>query len=213
MGFEPSTGPSTNANEFKADSFATRMEEIQSILQNHMLMAQADYEKHANCHRGTAPQYKESDLVWLDMRNLFTKRPCRKLENRRAGPYPVKRIVSTHAIELELPDNIRIHPVFYVNLLEPATTNPPHASHIQPPPSPIEIDGKEKWEVNAIVDSRYFGRTKKLQYRVQWLGYAELTWEDAVNITNAPDLLNNFHTRYPRKPGSGAYNLARAWRG
>ena len=45
------------------------------------------------------------------------------------------------------------------------------------------------------------------------MGYAELTWEDAANITNAPDLLNDFHTRYPRKPGPGAHGLAGAWRG
>ena len=67
--------------------------------------------------------------------------------------------------------------------------------------------------MTAIVDSRYFGRAKKLQYRVQWTGYAELSWEDAANITNAGDLLNNFHTRYPRKPGPGAHGLAGARRG
>ena len=167
MGFEPIIRPPTNANKLNADAFATRMEGIQDVLQNYMLLAQADYEKHANRHRGTAPQYREGDLVWLDTQNLFTKRPCRKLENRCAGPYPVKRIVSTHAIELTLPEDIRVHPVFHVNLLEPAATDPPHAGHIQPPPPPIEVDGEAEWEVTAIVDSRYFGRARKLQYRVQ----------------------------------------------
>ena len=75
MGFEP-TRPPTNANELNANAFATHMEKIQSMLRNHMLMAQADHEKHANRHRGTAPQYREGDLVWLDTRNLFTKRSC-----------------------------------------------------------------------------------------------------------------------------------------
>ena len=178
-----------------------------------MLLAQADHEKHANRHRGTAPQYRESDLVWLDTRNLFTKRPCRKLENCRAGPYPVKRVISIHAVELVLPEDIRVHPVFHVNLLEPAATDPPHAGHIQPPPPSIEVDGEAEWEVNAIVDSRYTGRSKKLQYRVQWIGYAELTWEDATNITNATDLLSDFHTRYPRKPGPGAHGEARGLAG
>ena len=166
MGFKP-TRPPTNANELNANAFATWMEEIQSMLQNHMLIAQADHKKHANCHRGTAPQYKESDLMWLDTRNLFTKRPCQKLENRRAGPYPVKKIVSMHAIELKLPDDIRVHPVFHVNFLKPAAINAPHAGHIQPPPSPIEVDNEIKWKANAIVDLRYFGQTKKLQYWVQ----------------------------------------------
>ena len=64
--------------------------------------------------------------------------------------------------------------------------------------------------MNAIVDSCYTGRSKKLQYQVQWAGYAELTWEDATNITNATDLLNDFHTRYPRKPGLGAHGKAQS---
>ena len=168
-----------------------------------MLLAQADHEKYANQHRGTAPQYRIGDLVWLDTQNLFTKRLCRKLENRRAGPYPVKRVVSNHAIELVLPDDIRVHLVFHVNLLEPAANaaDPPHAGHIQLSPPPIKVDEEAKWEVVAIVDSCYYGRAKKLQYRVQWVGYNELNWEDASNITNAPDVLNDFHTRYPMKPG------------
>ena len=141
MSVEP-TRPPINANELNADTFATRMEDIQGMLQSHMLLAQADHEKHANCHRGTARQYREGDLVWLDTWNLFTKWPCRKLENCFTGPYPVKKIINTHAVELVLPEDIQIHFVFHVNLLEPAATNPPHAGHIQPPPPPIEVDGE-----------------------------------------------------------------------
>ena len=79
MGFEP-TRPPTNANKLNADAFAIQIEKIQNMLQNHMLLAQANHEKYANRHRGMAPRYKEGDIVWLDTRNLFTKRPCRKLE-------------------------------------------------------------------------------------------------------------------------------------
>ena len=204
MGFEP-TSPPTNANKLNADAFATRIKDIQNILRGYMLLAQSNHEKHANGHRSTAPQYKEGDFVWLDTQNPFTKQPCQKLENCCAGPYPVRKDISTHAVELVLPEDICVHPVFYVNLLEPAATDPPHAGYIQPPPPPIEIDGEVEWEVNAIVDSRYTGQVKKLQYRVQWTGYAELTWEDVINITNATDLRYNFHTRYPRKPGPRAH--------
>ena len=139
--------------------------------------------------------------MWLDTQNLFTKKLYWKLENCRADLYPVKKVISTHAIELDLPKDLRIHLVFYVNLLEPTATDKPHTGHIQPSPSPIKVDGEVEWEVAAVVDSYYFGCTKKLQYRVQWVGYDELNWEDATNVTNALDVLNNFHTRYPMKPG------------
>src|SRR5690606_27341880 len=54
-------------------------------------------------------------------------------------------------------------------------------------------------EVEAIVDSRIF--RKKLQYRVQWKGYNELTWEPHNHVDNCPELVQDFHVKYPSKPG------------
>ena len=132
---------------------------------------------------------------------MFTKRPRRKLENCYAGKYHVKKIVSNHAVKLDLPSDLHIHLIFQVNLLKPAATDDPHSGYVQPPGPPIKVDRETEYEITAIVDSQLFGKTKKLQYRVQWTGYAELSWEDALNITNAADLLHDFHSRYPNKPG------------
>ena len=143
------------------------MEEIQKILRDNMLIAQADHKRHANWYRGLATQYKIRDLVWLDTRNLFTKRLSRKLENHHTGKYRVKKIFSNHIVKLDLPSDLYVHPIFHVNLFEPATTNDPHLGHVQPPGPLIEVDGKTEHEVAAIVDSWLFGRTKKLQYRIQ----------------------------------------------
>ena len=63
MGFEPAESPPSNIREVNADTFAMRMEEIQKILRDNMLIAQADHERHANRHRGPAPQYKIGDFV------------------------------------------------------------------------------------------------------------------------------------------------------
>ena len=87
MGFEPAKPPPSNIIEVNADAFATQIEEIQEILRDNMLIAQADHERHANQHRGLAPQYKIGDLVLLDTRNLFTKQPSRKLKNCHVGKY------------------------------------------------------------------------------------------------------------------------------
>ena len=43
MSFEPGEPPPSNIREVNADAFATRMEEIQEILQVNMLIAQANY--------------------------------------------------------------------------------------------------------------------------------------------------------------------------
>ena len=55
MGFEPAKPPSSNIREVNADAFATQIEEIQKILWDNMLIAQADYKCHTNQYRGLAP--------------------------------------------------------------------------------------------------------------------------------------------------------------
>ena len=167
MGFKPAKPPPSNIREVNANAFAMRMEEIQEILQDNMLIAQADYERHANRHRGLAPRYKIRDLVWLDTTNLFTKRPSRKLENCHAGKYQVKKIISNYTIKLDLLSDLHVHPIFHVNHLEPATTDNPHPGYVQSPGPPIKVDGETEYEVTAIVNSQLFRRTKKLQYCVK----------------------------------------------
>lgn len=106
-------------------------------------------------------------MVWLNTKNLITKRPSRKLENIHGGKYAVKRLISPYVIELELRLEFQVHHIFYVNLLKPAATNPPHLGHVQPSGPPIEVDGEIEYEILEIVDSRLFGRTKRLQYCVR----------------------------------------------
>ena len=84
-----------------------------------MLIVQANHECHANQHRDPATQYKIRDLIWLDTKNLFTKRSSRKLENRHTGKYQVKKIISNHGVKLDLSSNLYIYFFFYVNLLKP----------------------------------------------------------------------------------------------
>ena len=163
MSFEPAKPPPSTIREVNADAYATRIEEIQETLQDNMFIAQADHKRrHANQHCGPAPQYQIRDLVWLDTRNLFTKQSSRKLKNCHLGKYWVKKIVSNHAVELDLPSDLYVHPIFHINLLEPAATDDSHPSHVQPPGPPIKFNGETEYEVTAILDSRLFGRTKKL---------------------------------------------------
>ena len=151
--FEPAKSPPSNIREVNADVFATQIEEILEILRDNMLIAQADHERHAKQYRGSASWYKIGDLVWLDTRNLFIKQPSRKLENCHTGKYRVKKIIINHAVKLDLPNNLHVYFVFYVNLLEPAATDDPHSGHVQPPGPPIKVNGKTEYKVIAIVDS------------------------------------------------------------
>ena len=68
--------------------------------------------------QGKGEEYKVRDLVLLNMRDLkwqMKGRRSEKLTERFVGPYKVKGIVSSNAIELELPNSIKIHPVVNVS--------------------------------------------------------------------------------------------------
>jgi len=92
----------------------------------------------------------------------------------------------------------RLHPVFHVSLLEPyrANTIP---GRVAPPPPTIEIDGNEEFEVEEIWDSRLRG--SQLWYLIKFKGYQDPEWHPAANAENSPEVMANFHSRFPHKPG------------
>ena len=93
---------------------------------------------------------------------------------------------------LELPPQLRIHPVFHSFLLEPYQESTILGRITQPPP-PIELEDGPEYEVAAILDSKIV--CNKLYYLVDWLGYSpsERTWEPIENVTNTRALLEDFH--------------------
>jgi hypothetical protein len=126
--------------------------------------------------------------------------PSSKLDYKLIEPYPILERVGSKAYKLDLPPSIKIHPVFYLSLLEPTTTNSPIPGHIQPPPLAIIVNTQEEWEIEEIMDSRQYHR--KLQYRVRWKGYhdEDKTWYPTSNFQNSPNAIKHFHQKYPHKP-------------
>jgi len=54
-------------------------------------------------------------LSTKDLKYQIKGRQSEKLTERFVGPYQVKRIISTNAIELDLPSTVKIHPVVNVS--------------------------------------------------------------------------------------------------
>ena len=99
-----------------------------------------------------------------------------------------------------------IHPVFHVSMLEPSIPNS-IPNRIQPPPPPITIDDELEYEIPEILDSKMDNRRRvcKLLYLVKWTGYEgtdeETSWLPANELGHASEIVTEFHTRYPTKPG------------
>ncbi|KAH0612978.1 uncharacterized protein H6S33_009358 [Morchella sextelata] len=183
--------------EDQANSIAREMKDIINFLRNEMFRAQRIQEESANRNRTPAPRYHLGDKVFLSTRHILTKRPSKKFDWKRIGPYNVKRIVNPYAYELELPRSMKIHPIFHVSLLSP-DVNDPLPGQQQLPPPPVEIEGEEEWEVEDILDSRK--RRGRFEYLVRYMGYDEASWQPLSDLEHSPDIVKRFHERYPGKP-------------
>ena len=74
-------------------------------------------EWYANKGQAPAWDFKEGNIAYLNTRNIRTQQPLKKLNQKFAGLYQIKKKLSLYAYKLKLPTEIKIHPTFYVSLL------------------------------------------------------------------------------------------------
>ena len=101
-----------------AGKFIEKMRKIQEEAKAALGKAQEKMKKFADRKRGKGEEYRVGDLVLLSTKDLkwqMKGRRSEKLMECFVGPYKVKGIISSNAIELELPKSIKIHPVVNVS--------------------------------------------------------------------------------------------------
>ncbi|GLB44520.1 putative retrotransposable element tf2 155 kda protein type 1-like [Lyophyllum shimeji] len=182
MGFEPRP---LNSNNETANEFFERMKLAQEEAKAALAKAKDDMARYYDQRRIPAPEYK----------------PAIKLSHRYLGPYTIERQVGPLAYKLRLPRSMsRLHPVFNAVKLRLAPPDPIPGRRARPPPPPTLIDDEEWFDVEDILDSRFFRR--KLQYKVKWKGYGyeDASWEPVENVAHARDLVREFHRRHPDAP-------------
>jgi len=153
--------------------------------------------KFADRKRGKGEEYRVGDLVLLSMKDLkwqIKGKRSEKLMECFVGPYKIKGIISSNAIELELPRTIKIHPV--VNISRVRLYKPQVERQKKTPPKPVIIEGKEEFEVEKILNKQVVQGKEK--FLVQWKGYTAEgdTWESRENLENAKELVEEFEREY-----------------
>jgi len=91
--------------------------------------------------------------VLLSTKNLkyqMVSRRTEKLTKRFFGPYKVKVIISINAIELKLPNSIKIHPVVNVSRVWKYTSQVEGQKKKRP--QPVIIEEEEEWKMEKIMN-------------------------------------------------------------
>jgi transposase InsO family protein len=180
----------SNIQTESAISSVQALKEVYEKSLENIAKAQSRAISYVNQKRKTAPQLKKGDKVYLLTKNLRTRRPTKKLDHVKVGPFFISRQISPVNYRLELPKDARIHPVFHISLLEPADPETPVQKDFH-----YQADGETEWEVEKIITHRGTGR--KTEYLVKWLGYpdSESTWEPMTHLTNCQQLLRQYRRR------------------
>ena len=84
-------------------------------------------------------------LSTKDLKWQIKGRRSEKLTKHFVGPYKVKGIISSNAIELELPNSIKIHPVVNISRVRLYKSQVKRQKKI--PPKPVIIEGEEEFKV------------------------------------------------------------------
>ena len=101
-----------------AEKFIEKIKEIQEEAKVVLGKMQEKMKRYVDKRRTEVDDYKVGDLVMLSTKDLkyqMAKRRTEKLIERFIGSYKIKKIISSNAVELELPSAIKIHPVVNVS--------------------------------------------------------------------------------------------------
>jgi hypothetical protein len=170
------------------------MHALHAMLKEELEFVRTRMKKFYDKNRLEGPRLEREDMVYLISRNIKTKRPSKKLDFKKLGPFKIKEKIGDVNFRLELPATMRLRTnVFHVSLLEPA---PKKAR----PQTDIEAeDEEEEWDVEQILDSRI--TNGKLEYLIKWLDFGpeDNSWEPAMNL-HCPEKLGEFHRQNPDRP-------------
>src|SRR6202041_1324556 len=198
--------PERDLTSARAKEFAVDLDDLHRELREQIAEAQKCYQGPADSRRTSALNFGVGQQVFVKATYFRTTRPSKKLLEKNLGPFEIIAQVGPASFTLRLPEHMKaVHPVFHVSQLELSTPNT-IPNRIQPPPPPVEVDDDIEYEIAEILDSKLDQRRKcKLLYLVRWAGYEgtdqEMDWLVATELTHASQLVADFHSAHPSRPG------------
>ena len=174
----------------RATISVNRLKELHTLLSAELQFLAERMARFANKGRSEGPDFKEGGKAYLLRRNIKTKRPNDKLDFKKLGPFKIEKKLGPVTYKLQLPKDMKIHPVFHVALLEKAPSNA-----TIPKSLPTETQEEQEYDVETVLAVKH--NKGKPVYLIKWLGYdeSENSWEPETNL--APDTLRTVQKEHP----------------
>jgi len=182
-GYEPRTSLSPRQAKKTSSTAKQRMETLMNLhanLTETAKVVQQRMKRYYDAKRSEGPDLKEGDKVWLLHKNFKSRRPSKKLDHVRLGPFEIIQRISPVTFKLNLPAKMKIYPVQHIAMLEPAYGN------VEPPVYEADTyrgQEEDEWQVSRIIGHEDID--DETWYEVKWTGYDETTWEPLENLKNA----------------------------
>ena len=191
----------TNTSLEKVPKDATaRQEQIQGIIAEVQQRLNEAADKLADkMNKRKLTSFQVGDWVWVTQDVCNTQpNTSRKLRHLYAGPYQIVACEGKNAYRMSgMPSDLP--PVQNVQHLKPFyRTEQRFKTRPDDLPRPIFTPTGIEWLVEEIVD--YQKRGKVYKYKVKWQGTPDLSWEPASALTNAWDLVQEYHAKNPKHP-------------
>jgi len=137
------------------EKFVIKMKEIQKEAKAALGKVQEEMKKYADRKRREVNKYKVEDLVMLSTKDLkyqMAGRRTEKLMERFVGPYRIKKIILSNAVELELPSIVKIHLVVNISRIQRYVGQVEGQRKKQP--ALVVIEGEKEWKVKRILNKQ-----------------------------------------------------------
>ena len=177
------------------EKWIERLVKTQETAKQALQDAQERQRKYRNMHRRQV-DFQPGEMVYLSTKNLPLKQGAEveKLLPRFIGPFKIMEKIGKNAYKLDLPETVRLYPVFNVRYLrifiDPDIVFP--GRKIDRPP-PVITQYGEEFVVEKILAKRI--RRGKTEYKVRWKGYSALddSWEPEQTLKqDIPDIVKQY---------------------